>query len=93
MPPCVRVCYTSPPALGLSLIHILGSTHDYVLFVTSLGRVFRLKGYTIAESSRTSKGTNIVNLLQLAEVNTDHKSLIEAIEDVYKRQTYRCGRR
>lgn len=45
----------------------VGSTHDYVLFVTSLGRVFRLKGYTIAESSRTSKGTNIVNLLQLAE--------------------------
>lgn len=45
----------------------VGSTHDYVLFFTSLGRVFRLKGYTIAESSRTSKGTNIVNLLQLAE--------------------------
>ena len=45
----------------------VGSTHDYVLFVTSLGRVFRLKGYTIAETlSRTSKGTNIVNLLQLA---------------------------
>ena len=45
----------------------VGSTHDYVLFFTNLGRVFRLKGYTIAESSRTSKGTNIVNLLQLAE--------------------------
>lgn len=45
----------------------VGSTHDYVLFFTNLGRVFRLKGYTIAEGSRTSKGTNIVNLLQLAE--------------------------
>lgn len=45
----------------------VGSTHDYVLFFTNLGRVFRLKGYTIAEGSRTSKGTNIVNLLQLSE--------------------------
>ena len=43
----------------------VGSTHDYVLFVTDRGRLFRIKGYTIAEGSRTSKGTNIVNLLQL----------------------------
>ena len=45
----------------------VGSTHDYVLFVTDKGRLFRFKGYTIAEGSRTSKGSNIVNLLQLAE--------------------------
>ena len=45
----------------------VGSTHDYVLFVTDKGRLFRIKGYTIAEGSRTSKGTNIVNLLQLQE--------------------------
>ena len=45
----------------------VGSTHDYVLFVTDKGRLFRIKGYTIAEGSRTSKGSNIVNLLQLAE--------------------------
>lgn len=45
----------------------VGSTHDYVLFFTNLGRIFRLKGYAIVEGSRTSKGTNIVNLLQLAE--------------------------
>ena len=45
----------------------VGSTHDYVLFVTDRGRLFRIKGYTIAEGSRTSKGMNIVNLLQLAE--------------------------
>jgi DNA gyrase subunit A len=38
-----------------------------VLFFTNRGRVFRLKGYTIVEGSRTSKGTNIINLLQLAE--------------------------
>ncbi|MCI2046930.1 MAG: DNA gyrase subunit A [Faecalibacterium sp.] len=45
----------------------IGSTHDYVLFVTNLGRIFRLKGYQIAEGSRTSKGTNIINLLQLQD--------------------------
>ena len=45
----------------------VGSTHDYVLFVTDKGRLFRIKGYTIAEGSRTSKGSNIVNLLQLTE--------------------------
>ncbi len=45
----------------------VGSTHDYVLFVTDRGRLFRVKGYTISEGSRTSKGSNIVNLLQLAE--------------------------
>ena len=43
----------------------VGSTHDYVLFVTDRGRLFRIKGYTIAEGSRTSKGMNIVNLLEL----------------------------
>ena len=42
-------------------------THDYVMFFTSKGRVFRLKCYEIAECSRASKGTNIVNLLQLEQ--------------------------
>ncbi len=41
------------------------STHDYILFFTNLGRVHRLKGYQIPESSRTAKGMNIVNLLQM----------------------------
>ncbi len=41
------------------------STHDYVLFVTNHGRMFRIKGYSIPEGSRTSKGMNIVNLLPL----------------------------
>lgn len=43
----------------------LASTHDYILFVTDCGRIYRLKGYQIYEGSRTSKGVNIVNLLQL----------------------------
>ena len=43
----------------------VGSSHDYILFATDQGRVFRLKGYQVYEGSRASKGTNIVNLLQL----------------------------
>lgn len=41
------------------------STHDYVMFFTSDGRTYRLKGYEIPEESRTSKGMNIVNLLPI----------------------------
>ena len=41
------------------------STHDYILFFTNHGRIFKLKGYHVPESSRNSKGTNLVNLLQL----------------------------
>ncbi len=41
------------------------STHNYVLFFTSKGRVYRLKAYEIPESGRQAKGTAIVNLLQL----------------------------
>ena len=42
------------------------SSHDYIMFFTSLGRVYRLKGYEIPEGSRSSKGMNIVNILPLA---------------------------
>ncbi|MBQ4539089.1 MAG: DNA gyrase subunit A [Oscillospiraceae bacterium] len=41
------------------------STHDYILFFTNRGRVYRMKGYEIPESSRTGKGMNIINLLPL----------------------------
>lgn len=43
------------------------STHDHVLFITNKGRMHRLKCYQIPEGSRTSRGTNIVNLLNLEE--------------------------
>ena len=45
----------------------VGSTHDYMLFVTDRGRVYRLKGYQVPEGARTSKGSHIVNMLQLQE--------------------------
>ena len=41
------------------------STHDYILFFTSKGRVFIKKGYTIPEAGRNARGTNIVNLIQI----------------------------
>ena len=43
------------------------STHDMILFFTSLGNVFKLKAYEIPEDSRTSRGTAIINLLDLEE--------------------------
>lgn len=43
----------------------MSNTHHYIMFFTSTGRVYRLKGYEIPESSRTSRGTAIINLLQL----------------------------
>ena len=41
------------------------STHDYILFFTDTGKVYRKKGYQIPESGKTAKGTNIVNILQV----------------------------
>ncbi len=43
------------------------STHDYILFFTNKGRVFRKKGYEIPEAGRTARGTNIVNVLQVEQ--------------------------
>jgi DNA gyrase subunit A len=48
--------------------HILmTSTHDYHLFFTNLGRVFKIKGYALPSGSRQSKGVPIVNYLQFQE--------------------------
>ena len=41
------------------------STHDNILFFTSLGRVYVRKGYTIPEAGRSAKGTNIINIIPL----------------------------
>lgn len=43
----------------------LASTHDTVLFFTSHGKVYRMKGYEIPEAGRTSRGMAIVNLLEV----------------------------
>lgn len=41
------------------------STHNYIMFFTNTGRVYRMKAYEIPEAGRTSRGTAIINLLQL----------------------------
>ena len=41
------------------------TTHHYIMFFTNKGRVYRLKGYDIPESSRTARGVAIVNLLEM----------------------------
>ena len=41
------------------------STHDYILFFTDTGKVYRKKGYQIPESGKAAKGTNIVNIIQV----------------------------
>jgi DNA gyrase subunit A len=63
----------------------VSGTHDYILFFTNLGRVYRLKCYEIPEGSRTSKGINIANLLPI-EQNEKVTSMIrvpEFGEDMY----------
>lgn len=41
------------------------STHDYLMMFTNLGKVYRIKGYQVPQSSRTAKGIPVVNLLEL----------------------------
>ncbi len=45
---------------------LMTTTHHYLNFFTSFGRVYRLKAYEIPEASRTARGTAIINLLQLS---------------------------
>lgn len=45
----------------------IASSHENILFITNKGNMFRLKCYQIPEGSRQSRGTNIVNILQLSE--------------------------
>ncbi len=76
------------------------SSHNYLLFFTNHGRVFKLKGYEIPEASRQAKGTAIVNLLQLLpgekvatiiplaeEEMTDDKFLIMATKEGLVKKT------
>ncbi len=60
--------------------HIINtSTHDYILFFTSKGRIYKMKGYKIPNFGRTSKGLPIVNLLNLDDDET--LAAVAKIED------------
>lgn len=45
---------------------LMTNTHHFLMFFTNTGKVYRLKGYEIPESSRTARGTAVINLLQLS---------------------------
>ena len=69
------------------------STHDFILFFTDRGRVYRLKGYQIPESSRQAKGNAIINLLPI-EKNEKVTAMIpikEFSEDFYLTMLTRNG--
>ena len=61
------------------------NTHDYVLFFSNKGKVYRLKGYNIPEYSRTGKGLPLINLIQI-----EKDERINAIIKVEKENTYKC---
>ncbi len=66
--------------------HLLNlSTHDYVLFFTNKGKVYRLKGYEIPEFSRQSKGIPVINLLQIDKDESINSLIrISPDDDTYK---------
>lgn len=73
-------------------LFVIGS-HDYVLFFSSLGRVYRLKCYEIPEGSRVSRGMNIKNLLPLQgdEKITSMIRVESFDEDKYLVMVTKCG--
>ncbi len=44
---------------------IITSTHDYLMFFTDMGKVYKMKAYEVPEASRTAKGTPVINFLNL----------------------------
>ncbi len=65
--------------------HLLNlSTHDYVLFFTNKGKVYRLKGYEIPEFSRQSKGIPVINLLQIDKDESINSMIRVSADNEYK---------
>ncbi|MDD2409422.1 MAG: DNA gyrase subunit A [Bacilli bacterium] len=60
------------------------STHDYVMFFTNKGKVYRLKGYEIPKYSRQSKGLPIINLLPLDKEEVINSIIPLSTENEYK---------
>lgn len=59
----------------------MATNHHYIMFFTNTGRCFRIKAYNIPEASRTSRGTALVNLLQLGP--DEHVTASFALTDDY----------
>ena len=70
------------------------STHDYILFFTDTGKVYRKKGYQIPESGKAAKGVNIVNIIQVEtgeKVQTMLHFREQSQEELYLFMTTRNG--
>ena len=72
------------------------STHDYILFFTDTGKVYRKKGYQIPESGKAAKGTNIVNIIQVesgekVQVMLHYREKEEEENNLYLFMTTRNG--
>ena len=65
------------------------SSHDFIMFFTTKGKVYRLKGYEIPEGSRQSKGMNVVNLLPL-EAEEKISSMIKVPDFGGEETKYLC---
>lgn len=67
--------------------HVIStSTHDFLLFFTNLGRVYKLKGYQIPEGNRTSKGIPLVNMINFQD--GEHLAAVTNISDIANQEQY-----
>ncbi|MBR4413962.1 MAG: DNA gyrase subunit A [Aeriscardovia sp.] len=64
---------------------LTASNHDWLLFFTNMGRVYRIKGYEVPEGSRDSKGQHVANLLQFKP--DEHIQCVMALHD-YQQAPY-----
>lgn len=64
------------------------STHDYLMFFTNYGKCYRMKGYKIPESSRTSRGMNVVNLLPIED--GEKVTAMVRVKDFEDENSYFC---
>ncbi|MBO8164816.1 MAG: DNA gyrase subunit A [Brevibacillus sp.] len=62
-------------------LHIVNS-HDYIMFFTNKGKVYRMKGYEIPDLGRTAKGTPIINLIQIEK--GEHVSAVIPVKEFRK---------
>ena len=67
---------------------LMTSTHDYLMFFTNKGRVYRLKAYEIPESGRNSRGTAIINLLETMPDERINEVIVLTREDFESENRY-----
>src|SRR3712207_6937753 len=56
----------------------VGSTHDWILFFTNKGRVYRAKAYELPEANRTARGAHVANILAFQPRSEEHTSELQS---------------